>query len=222
MPALILFFKKAATDDHLLAAEAILEKLIDPSTKLYLEFLEYVLPFFANLNKETQSEETRIHLPHEKVSAMLKCILECYIKRDYLEATALSDVRYKDPAKFLPLEEIYLGAKATAALAGHTHGLNDNQVHIFRRRRRFTRVPPAVKFYEEPFVPCLPHSSAAIERVFSQVNLVKTKQRNRLSTQALCGLLHAKAKGALMDSCCYKFKITPSHLKRMNKDMYDD
>ncbi|XP_075543858.1 zinc finger BED domain-containing protein 5-like [Dermacentor variabilis] len=134
MPALILFFKKAATDDRLLAAEAILEKLTDPSTKLYLEFLEYVLPFFTNLNKEMQSEETRIHLLHEKVSAMLKCILECYIKRDYLEATPLSDVRYKDPAKFLPLEEIYLGAKPTAALAGNTHGLNDNQVHNFRLR----------------------------------------------------------------------------------------
>nr|XP_050051083.1 uncharacterized protein LOC126547226 [Dermacentor andersoni] len=82
MPALILFFKKAATDDRLLAVEAILEKLTDPSTKLYLEFLEYVLPFFTNLNKELQSEETRIHLLHEKVSAMLKCILECYISSE--------------------------------------------------------------------------------------------------------------------------------------------
>ncbi|KAL1446714.1 hypothetical protein MTO96_044491, partial [Rhipicephalus appendiculatus] len=134
MPALILFFRKAAIEDRLLAAEAILEKLSDPSTKLYLEFLEYMLPFFTNLNKEMQSEETRIHLLHEKVSGMLKCILECYIKRDYLEATLLSDVQYKDPAKFLPLEEMYLGAKPTAALAGGTHGLNENQVHNFRLR----------------------------------------------------------------------------------------
>ncbi|KAL3208549.1 hypothetical protein MRX96_039010 [Rhipicephalus microplus] len=81
-----------------------------------------------------QSEETRIHLLHEKVSGTLKCILECYIKRDYLEATPLSDVQYKDPAKFLPLEEIYLGAKPTAALSGGTHGLNDDQIHNFRLR----------------------------------------------------------------------------------------
>ncbi|CAN8013050.1 unnamed protein product, partial [Ixodes pacificus] len=33
---------------------------------------------------------------------------------------------------------------------------------------------------------------AAVERVFRQVNLVKTKQRKRLSTDALCGLLQAK------------------------------
>ncbi|KAL3225089.1 hypothetical protein MRX96_004672 [Rhipicephalus microplus] len=79
-----------------------------------------------------QSEETRIHLLHEKVSGTLKRILKCYIKRDYLEATPLSDVQYKDPAKFLPLEEIYLGAKPTAALSGGTHGLNDDQIHKFR------------------------------------------------------------------------------------------
>lgn len=67
---------------------------------------------------------------------------------------------------------------------------------------------------------CLPHSSAAVERVFSQVNLLKTKQRNRLSTDALCGLLHAKR--TLTDSSCYTFQITPPHLKRMKKEMYGD
>lgn len=312
MPALISFFKKAATEDRVLAAEAILEKLSNPSTKLYLEFLEYVLPFFTNLNKEMQSEETRIHLLHEKVSGTLKCILECYIKRDYLEATPLSDVQYKDPAKFLPLEGIYLGAKPTAAQSGGTHGLNDDQIHNFRLRcleffieaarqiyLRFplkshqlknlrvldpkvvmgktipSIAPLAVSFplivrenevneldrewrllrnmdlsehagltasqfwhavsqmrrgdgsQEFPLLSafmknilCLPHSSAAVERVFSQVNLLKTKQRNRLSTDALCGLLHAKR--TLTDSSCYTFQITPSHLKRMKKEMYGD
>ncbi|KAL3231300.1 hypothetical protein MRX96_023346 [Rhipicephalus microplus] len=163
MPALISFFKKAATEDRVLAAEAILEKLSNPSTKLYLEFLEYVLPFFTNLNKEMQSEETRIHLRHEKVSGTLKCILECYIKRDYLEATPLSDVQYKDPAKFLPLEEIYLGAKPTAALSGGTHGLNDDQIHNFRlrcleffieaARQIYLRFPPEKSPVEEPSSP---------------------------------------------------------------------
>ncbi|KAL3213093.1 hypothetical protein MRX96_035666 [Rhipicephalus microplus] len=233
-------------------------------------------------------------------------------ERDYLKATPLSDVQYKDPAKFLPLEEIYLGAKPTAALSGGTHGLNDDQIHNFRLRcleffieaarqiyLRFplkshqlknlrvldpkvvmgktipSIVPLAVSFplivrenavneldrnwrllrnmdlsehagltasqfwhavsqmrrgdgsQEFPLLSafmknilCLPHSSAAVERVFSQVNLLKTKQRNRLSTDALCGLLHAKR--TLTDSCCYTFLITPSHLKRMKKEMYGD
>lgn len=95
MPVLILFFKRAATEDRLLAAEMILEKLKDPSTRLYLEFLEYVLPLFTNLNKEMQSEDTRIYLFQGKVSGMLKSILELYIKPEYLEATPLPDVRFK-------------------------------------------------------------------------------------------------------------------------------
>ncbi|XP_039278769.1 uncharacterized protein LOC120350252 [Nilaparvata lugens] len=38
----------------------------------------------------------------------------------------------------------------------------------------------------------LPHSSACVERVFSAVNLNKTKTRNRLRTKTLTGLLHKK------------------------------
>ncbi|KAH6935968.1 hypothetical protein HPB50_011870 [Hyalomma asiaticum] len=67
---------------------------------------------------------------------------------------------------------------------------------------------------------CLPHSTAAVERVFSQINILKTKQRNRLSTDALCGLLHGKR--TLAASSCFSFKTEPRHLMRMNKDMYSD
>ncbi|CAN7975462.1 unnamed protein product, partial [Ixodes persulcatus] len=134
MTARILFFKKAATEDRLLAAETILEKLKDPSTRLYLEFLEYVLPLFTNLNKEMQSEDTRIHLLHGKVSGTLKSILEFYIKPEYLKAKPLPDVRFKDPSNFLALDEMYLEAKPTATLAGNVHGLDKAQVHNFRLR----------------------------------------------------------------------------------------
>lgn len=36
---------------------------------------------------------------------------------------------------------------------------------------------------------CLPHSSAGCERVFSKINLVKTKIRNKLATETINGLL---------------------------------
>lgn len=38
----------------------------------------------------------------------------------------------------------------------------------------------------------LPHSSAATERIFSTINLNKTKTRNRLETDTLTGILNAK------------------------------
>lgn len=41
----------------------------------------------------------------------------------------------------------------------------------------------------------LPHSSAAVERIFSQVKLIKNDTRNRLNTDSLNGLLLTKENG---------------------------
>ncbi|CAG5044099.1 unnamed protein product [Parnassius apollo] len=38
----------------------------------------------------------------------------------------------------------------------------------------------------------LPHFSAAIEKIFSSINLIKTKQRNTLNTENIEDLLHKK------------------------------
>ncbi|KRG07383.1 uncharacterized protein Dmoj_GI26109 [Drosophila mojavensis] len=38
----------------------------------------------------------------------------------------------------------------------------------------------------------LPHSSANVERLFSEINLIKTNNRNKLDTETLKGLLHTK------------------------------
>lgn len=50
---------------------------------------------------------------------------------------------------------------------------------------------------------CLPHSSAAVERIFSQVNLNKTKQHNRLGNMTLNGILYSK-----------------QYIAKNNKDLY--
>lgn len=50
----------------------------------------------------------------------------------------------------------------------------------------------------------LPHSSAAAERVFSQLNLIKTKTRNRLEVQTCDAILHAKE--ICQSTECFKWK----------------
>lgn len=62
----------------------------------------------------------------------------------------------------------------------------------------------------------LPHSSAAAERVFSAINRMKTKTRNRLSTNTIVG--HTKR--LMTDSTCYDVEITDSLTKRMTSSMY--
>ena len=50
----------------------------------------------------------------------------------------------------------------------------------------------------------LPHSSAAVEKIFSQVNLIKTDTRNRLNTESVNGLILAKENGGNMP--CYDWE----------------
>ncbi|CAH1099871.1 unnamed protein product [Psylliodes chrysocephalus] len=58
----------------------------------------------------------------------------------------------------------------------------------------------------------LPHSSAAAERMFSQVTLLKTKCRNRLEIETLDSILHVKE--LLSEQPCYSWEPSVSLLKR--------
>lgn len=62
---------------------------------------------------------------------------------------------------------------------------------------------------------CFPHSSANVERIFSQVNLLKTKQRNKLSTASVVGLLHSKSYLSSKGENCYSFE--PKELLHLHK-----
>lgn len=66
---------------------------------------------------------------------------------------------------------------------------------------------------------CLPHSSATAERVFSAVNNLKTKQRNRLSTKTLVGFLHSKR--YLDKTTCGMFSVEDKLVKKMSLAMYE-
>ncbi|KAJ8888785.1 hypothetical protein PR048_008277 [Dryococelus australis] len=77
--------------------------------------------------------------------------------------------------------------------------------------------PHLISFVEDLL--CLPHSSANVERIFSAVNMIKTKQRNSLSTDTLVGLLHTKR--MLKNSKCFDFPISSELVNKMIASMYD-
>lgn len=128
--ALILFFTDALANDRVLAAEGILLKLRDPFTKPYFQFLEFTLSFFNNLNRQMQSEEPKIYELHSSVSAIYKTFLDCFIKKNVMLNVSLHKINYKDPANFLPLDEIYLGAKLVISI----NSLTEVEKLIFRKR----------------------------------------------------------------------------------------
>lgn len=56
----------------------------------------------------------------------------------------------------------------------------------------------------------LPHSSACVERVFSQVNMIKTPKTNRLHAETVASRLLAKQAIARNNTPCYEWE--PSKL----------
>lgn len=130
--ALHLFFIDAVANDRLLMAEEILKNFRDPQTKLFLEFLSFALPIFTNLNALMQSEEPQIHKLYDNVSVVLKTLMECYLKRDSFRQQHLKDIQYKNPHNYLPLEQMYFGARVTATL--NNAELDPHLVHNFQMR----------------------------------------------------------------------------------------
>ncbi|KYN16079.1 hypothetical protein ALC57_11688, partial [Trachymyrmex cornetzi] len=56
-------------------------------------------------------------------------------------------------------------------------------------------------------------SNADVERTFSQLNLVKSKIRNRLQNIMVNTILHIRYGLKRHDKCCYNYEIPISYIK---------
>lgn len=65
----------------------------------------------------------------------------------------------------------------------------------------------------------IPHSSASVERVFSQYNLNKTKIRNRLNTDSMNGILRSKCL-MRVEGGAENLKFSSEFKSKFNKSMY--
>lgn len=177
--ALKCFIKEEVMTPRLLAPQTILQWLEDPLVRMYLKFFEFVPPMFTNLNKQMQSEFPQIHHLRKAVGDALKTIYDRYINSSYLRATPIEQVEFENPAKFLKLEEVYLGAKVQCSLvkehslpAQHVKGFHLRCVDFYiesvqQINSRFSFKDEALRLLEvlnpsnlmdlAPFVPCLPN-----------------------------------------------------------------
>lgn len=106
----------------ILAAEHILQKLQDPTTILFSEFLDFVLPLFTDLNKEIQAEHPKFIIYIKKIT------------REYLTSTPIENVDFKNPRNFMDIDTVYYGAAASNTLLSSSENLNSDQVNLFKRR----------------------------------------------------------------------------------------
>ena len=66
----------------------------------------------------------------------------------------------------------------------------------------------------------LPFSNAAVERAFSGMNLIKTKQRNRMGQDMLEALMHIRGYMDRHSICCNKFRPSQRMLSKFDLEMY--
>lgn len=62
---------------------------------------------------------------------------------------------------------------------------------------------------------CLPHSNADIERIFSQMNLIKSKLRNRMKLPVLSNILHIRFGLKRVGKCCKNYVLPDEILKQL-------
>lgn len=123
--ALVLHFKEAGKNDKLLTSENIYNWLQDHQCKIFLYFLQYILPYFNKLNKLFQSEECLISELYEGILSLYKDILSSFIKKEFLHHTETLDPT--NPKLFLQDDDLYFGAKVALAfcqLENDTEGKN--------------------------------------------------------------------------------------------------
>lgn len=67
----------------------------------------------------------------------------------------------------------------------------------------------------------LPHSNADVERLFSSMNIIKNKQRNRMNIKLLTAILRIRCGLRLEGKCCNNYELPVSVIKQIGtKESY--
>lgn len=275
--SLRLYFISCTLEVTGIRATCLAEKM-NKSSKIYFLFLTYILPIINNLNKEFQSERSRLPYLYSSIKTTFLLILSNFVQKKYIDNNLILD--YANINTHLEIEGIFIGAKAELFLKNNFNGdeifsVKANIVQFYieflnqvKKRFDFDRAdlqflklitpPEALSENDKSILPLLsefgklfecdidkivsqwhllrlsdhnlnsqmeidvfwknvgniknglnenifkdlvefvhnlmslPHSSAAAERKFSTLALVKTKLRNRLELCSLNNIMMCK------------------------------
>lgn len=103
--------------DGISNSQVISNALDNPVNKMYLEFLEFILPTLVDLNLEFQAETPKIYLLYSRLISTYKFILQCYIKPEILSSTKIEQLQYRNPSNYVSTTNLYIGPKLAVSLA---------------------------------------------------------------------------------------------------------
>ncbi|KAF0712323.1 Uncharacterized protein FWK35_00031879 [Aphis craccivora] len=220
--ALKLYFADAYLAQRLIATEQIYHNLNDPFMKLFYYFLDWILPMFNKHKEKAEivNDPSRLKDFYEKCRQFLQSATVEIKKRYNMNDPVLSKLKMLKPINAITLsfrdETPSLMPLMTAVPRIVPEDNTQLMQSIDSQWRRLPLTLVGLKEnidikYPDSFwsavknigdygeladfalsVLSLPHANADCERVFSTVNCMKTKLRNRLNTDTINGALHTK------------------------------
>ena len=126
--ALLSFFRSSG--ERLVSIQRITSSLEKPLTKLYLMFLSNVLQVINAFNKLMQGEAPTVHFLLREVQAFVKKLLLRFMAPTVIQEKQLSRINLDDSSLYLPVNEVFIGAKATRYLDGENDLANGKKESI--------------------------------------------------------------------------------------------
>ncbi|XP_028901719.2 zinc finger protein 862-like [Zeugodacus cucurbitae] len=111
--ALKFFFIYAKLEVNAIRSNQLAEKMEDNKTKSYFLFLSYALPLINNLNKEFQSEKSRLPYLYSSMKSYFLLILNNFIAKN---KELHVNINYKSTCNHIELPKIFIGTKAEVLL----------------------------------------------------------------------------------------------------------
>ncbi|XP_044745067.1 uncharacterized protein LOC123306930 [Coccinella septempunctata] len=106
----------------------------DETVKLYLNFLDFILPIANKFNVIFQGDYPVVHRVYRDISEMLSSILSCYMTSNYVRNTPIEDIDPKCTSQYLPLQSLYLGHKVSTHLNNCTGKISVEAINDFLTR----------------------------------------------------------------------------------------
>lgn len=103
------YFRELVFSEPFVTTNEVLRITEDEFTKIYLEFVSYILEILVDFNKLFQSEKSLLHLLKSETEKTLKTIYSNYLDINFIQNNDVLTLDHKKHKKFIPLEKIYIG-----------------------------------------------------------------------------------------------------------------
>ncbi|XP_063239989.1 uncharacterized protein LOC134540887 [Bacillus rossius redtenbacheri] len=164
--ALESYLRESVFEDPSRTTEDMLKTMENKYTKMYMEFMSYVLGLLTNFNTLFQGEMPLLHRLKSEVERLLKTLCCNFMSPSYVKGMDVLTIEHKNPSNYVALNKVYLEILAQSSLDKLTEDKNvrENDLQFFLKS--------CLQFYVE-LVSQIKSRFDFSDKVFDVVNIVE-------------------------------------------------